>query len=87
MPTLRQRFDKVTHTALLPTPAQSRQLPWYRELAPAVLDLERVGGAEVQAVLLPLPNLDLDVNFLFTRWAAEVNTSRRSDHNARYGVS
>jgi hypothetical protein len=36
--------------------------------------------------VLPVPYLDLDPAFLLTRWAAEINTTRRSDHDARFKV-
>lgn len=83
----RLRFDKTTQPALLPEVQNTRLLPTLPELALAVLDAERGGLANAYVLALPQPNVDLDTSFLFTRWAAEVNTSRRSDHDARYRVS
>lgn len=37
-------------------------------------------------VVLPAAYLDVDPVFSGLRWAAEVNTTRRSDHDARYRV-
>lgn len=83
----RLRFDKTTLPAFLPEVVNRRLVPALPELALAVLDTERGGLAGAYVVALPQPNVDLDASFLFTRWAAEVNTSRRSDHDARYQVS
>jgi len=83
----RQRFDKAAENSLRPYTAQTRRHAWTPELGLAVLDTERLALLDVPVVVLPAPYLDLDATFLFTRWAAEVNTSRRSDHDARYRVS
>lgn len=37
-------------------------------------------------MILPLPYLDVDPLFVHRRWSGELNTSRRSDHDARLGV-
>ena len=83
----RLHFNKSAQPAFLPELVAVRLTPVLPELALAVLDTERGGLAGAYVVALPQPNVDLDANFLFTRWAAEVNTSRRSDHDARYRVS
>jgi hypothetical protein len=61
--------------------------PWYPEIAPAVLDSARVLPAQVPAVLFPSPYADIDPSFIHRRLTFEVNTSRRSDHDARYRVT
>lgn len=39
------------------------------------------------ALDLPNPFEDLDPNFIYRRWTMEVNTTRRTDHSARYQVT
>jgi hypothetical protein len=54
---------------------------------PAVLDVDRFTAVSgTPGLLLPAAHMDLDLVFIFSRWAAEVNTSRRSDHAAKYAV-
>lgn len=64
-----------------------RRLPWFPELAAPVLDGEWGILARVPAVLTPAPYADLDLGFVHQRWAFEVNTTRRSDHDARYRLT
>jgi hypothetical protein len=82
----RSRFDKAALAALQPKLSYIQPKLWQAELALAVLDSERSTLLPTSVVTLPAPYLDLDPAFLFTRWAAEVNTSRRSDHDARFKV-
>jgi len=57
------------------------------ELAPSVLDNEWLSLATTSAALTPEPYEDLDPSFVHTKWGIEVNTTRRSDHSAKYKVS
>lgn len=82
----RQRFDKAAFTLLRPKHVLATRHLWYAELAPAVLDAERGVLLSTSAVTLPLPYLDLDPTFILTRWTAELNVSRRSDHDSRFKV-
>jgi len=82
----RARFDKAAGLALQPHLIWLGRHLWHSELAVAVLDAERTPLLPTNVVILPAPYLDLDPAFLLTRWAAEVNTSRRSDHDARFKV-
>lgn len=63
------------------------RLPFYPELSTAVLDNEWSSLVETQAIALPKPYADIDLAFIHRRWAFEVNTTRRSDHDLRYKVS
>jgi hypothetical protein len=82
----RQRFDKAAVAFLAPVYTRTWRGTMVAPLAPAVLDAERGVLSTTPAAILPTPYLDLDPAFLLTRWAAEINTSRRSDHDARFKV-
>jgi hypothetical protein len=51
------------------------------------LDADWARANTVSAVTLPAVYLDVDPTTAHHRWALEVNTSRRVDHNARYQVT
>jgi len=59
----------------------------YAELAPAVLDSEWVSTWPHAAVVTPTPYEDVDPLFVHRRWAPEINTTRRTDHSARFRVT
>ncbi len=61
--------------------------PLYAELGSPILDQERNPIAEAPMLMLPRPFLDLDPAFIHQHWAFDINTSRRSDHSLRYGVT
>lgn len=44
-------------------------------------------AATLLALDLPNPFEDLDPNFIYRRWTMEVNTTRRTDHSARFQVT
>jgi len=83
----RQRFDKNAQVTLLPRIGQTGVVPGGRELGRAVLDTEWGSVLPLLAQPLPQPHVDLDPMFLNPRWAGELNTSRRSDHDARFRVT
>jgi hypothetical protein len=83
----RQRFDKNSAELLLPTFRKLRLLPVFPELAPIALDVEFGSLITTPVLTLPTPHLDVDPSFIFFNLTPEVNTSRRSDHDARYKVS
>jgi hypothetical protein len=83
----RQRFDKNVTETLTPTFKKLRYKPIFVELALPVLDSEFNAIATIPAVVLPTPHLDVDSSFMFFNLTPEVNTSRRSDHDARYKVT
>jgi hypothetical protein len=59
----------------------------YAELAPAVLDAEWLSTWAHTAAITPAPYEDVDPLFIHRRWAPEVNTTRRTDHSARFRVT
>jgi len=85
--TQRERFDKAALNALYPLVRTHQTGVVELPTTPSILDSERLTLATAAGLILPMPYLDLDVSFLLTRWAAEVNTSRRSDHDARFRVT
>jgi hypothetical protein len=56
-------------------------------VTPPSLDSQIGAWSPVWACLTPAPTEDLDPIFINSVWTPEVNTTRRSDHNARYLVS
>jgi len=83
----RQRFDKNAVEVFVPYFKKLRWSHPLTELAPAILDSEFGHVAAVPVLVLPTPHLDVDPSFMFYTLTPEVNTSRRSDHDARYKVS
>ena len=83
----RQRFDKNSTEILTPTLKKLQYKPIYAELALPVLDSEFNAIAAIPVVVLPTPHLDVDSSFMFFNLTPEINTSRRSDHDARYKVT
>lgn len=63
----RQQFSKNLTQALLPRVERARVVPAGLELGRAVLDEERGGLIPLNAVILPLPYLDLDPTFIHLR--------------------
>jgi hypothetical protein len=59
---------------------------FYHERAAAVLDQEWALATTCLILELPNPFEDLDPNFIHKRWTTEVNTTRRTNHSARYQV-
>jgi hypothetical protein len=80
---LRQQFSKEHRVNFYPQLSRVRGLPVPVELGVASLDEVRGALVPLRAVVLPAPHLDVDPSFTQTRWAAELTTSRRSDHDAR----
>ncbi len=87
LPMQRQAFNKRASLCLAPRVGYMGRNLWFSELGLAALDVERTSLNTVGAVLLPAPHVDVDPTFIFSRWAAEVNTSRRSDHDAKFRVT
>ncbi len=83
----RQKFDKNTAELVLPSFKKYRITPIFPELANLALDSEFGSLISTPALTLPNPHLDVDPTFIFFNLTPEVNTSRRSDHDARYKVS
>lgn len=83
----RQKFDKNQAELLLPSFKHIQRKPIFSELSAPSLDSEFGSIAPVSAVVLPTPFLDVDPTFIFFNLTPEVNTSRRSDHDARYKVT
>ena len=50
----------------------------------SVLDKESVGLVKSYLTHLPNPHEEFDINFSYQFWAPEINTTRRSDHSARF---
>jgi hypothetical protein len=88
LPLYRLRFDKLGSAGVGALPALPR--PQFCSPRPYLGGGDAaLGGAPtlVDGALLPAPHLDLDLQFLLTHWAAELNMSRRSDHAARFVVT
>ena len=83
----RQRFDKGASVTFVPRTRNLLSHASALELGRAVLDSERGGVLPLFASVLPLPYVDVDPTFLSLRWTNELNTSRRSDHDARFRVT
>lgn len=83
----RQKFDKNSAELLLPVFRKLKLLPVFPELASLALDVEFGSQVTTPILTLPTPHLDVDPSFIFFNLTPEVNTSRRSDHDARYKVS
>lgn len=81
------RFDKLATSAVQPLPTRLVLTYQAAPAAPASLDAESGSAPMISGLVFPAAHVDLDVLFLGTRWAAEVNTSRRSDHLAKFGVT
>jgi hypothetical protein len=52
-----------------------------------VLDSEFIPLVKNQVVSLPLPHEEFDINYVYQYWTPEINTTRRSDHAARFAVT
>ena len=50
----------------------------------AILDSSSLVSLDSFAAHTPATGLDLDVSFTAMKWATEVNTTRRTDHEAKY---
>ena len=50
----------------------------------SVLDKESVSLVKSYLTHLPNPHEEFDINFSYQFWAPEINTTRRSDHSARF---
>lgn len=83
----RQKFDKNSTELLLPVFRKLSLLSVFPELAPIALDAEFGSLVTTPVLTLPTPHLDVDPSFIFFNLTPEINTSRRSDHDARYKVS
>lgn len=83
----RQRFDKNFTETLVPGFKRLNLKQAFFSLAPLSLDVEFGALATVPAIVLPTPHLDIDPSFIFFSLTPEINTSRRSDHDARYKVT
>jgi heme/copper-type cytochrome/quinol oxidase subunit 2 len=83
----RQRFDKNAVETLIPSFKKLSRVALFPELSPSTLDTEFGSAITVPAIVLPTPHLDVDPSFIFFNLTPEVNTSRRSDHDARYKVT
>lgn len=83
----RQRFDKNRVEVLLPHIRRYERMPTFPEIALPALDSGFGCNLFNQAVVLPLPYVDVDPAFISSNLAPEVNTSRRNDHDARYKVT
>jgi len=71
----------------LPRVFALRDRAWFPSLAAPALAGEPLPLAPVGAVVLPAPHVDVDPTFIHRHWTFEANTTRRSDHEARYRVT
>jgi hypothetical protein len=83
----RQRFDKNSIEAVLPLVLKHRLSPTPLEIALPALDSGFACSVYNQVLSLPTPHVDVDPAFMLYSSTPEINTSRRSDHDARYKVS
>lgn len=72
---------------LLPRVLKYGRTPIFPEVALPTLDVGFGCSLYNQAITLPAPHVDIDPAFMFSVTTPEVNTSRRSDHDARYKVT
>ena len=83
----RQRFDKNSVEIITPGFCKVKILPVFPELSTLALDAEFGSQVVTPILALPTPHLDIDPSFIYFNLTPEINTSRRSDHDARYKVS